>query len=142
MRSTALTPVPQSWNLPSVPLYTRIYEIPPAYAKDANALRSAAPSLVFVGVTWCKYCKEAKPTMEKVASMLSSNVPVYWVDADKKKELVKSLGVMSFPTIMYVDSDGITLFNEERTADKIVGFVCANAVNNRYEFCTSPLNHE
>lgn len=116
-----------------------VLPIPPFYASDANALRAAAPCLVFVGVAWCGYCKQARPILDKVASVLGSVVPTYYVDADERKELAKSLGVKSYPTILFVNNNGIKKFEGERSVDAIVGFVCQHTSTGNYKFCNKLL---
>lgn len=115
-----------------------VQRIPPMYARDANALRSAAPALIFVGVSWCGYCKHAWPILENVALTLGSTVPVYYVDAEKQKDLAASLGVKSYPTLLYVNNNGIKKFQGDRTVDTITGFVCANSAHGTvHGFCTA-----
>jgi thioredoxin-like negative regulator of GroEL len=110
----------------------------PHFVKDASMLRAAAPSLVFVGVEWCRYCQQAKPIMNDVASALGTPVPVYFVDADKHKTLAASLGVKSFPTIFFVTDAGIYTFTGERTVNNLVGFVCEHSNGSTaHSFCTA-----
>jgi len=112
-----------------------LLDIPPFYARDANALRAASPSLVFVNVAWCGYCKEARPLLDKVAQALGWSVPVYSLDADKNPALAKELGVRSYPTILFVNNNGIKKFEGDRTFDAIIGFVCSNMSSGTYGFC-------
>lgn len=109
-----------------------VLPIPPFYARDANGLRAASPSVLFVKAEWCPHCRDAKPLMEKVATALGHAVPVYAIDADANAELVKSLGVGSFPTILFANNDGIKKFTGERTFDSIIGFVCENTTGGTY----------
>lgn len=114
-----------------------IQNIPP-FMNDANALRAASPNLVFVGVEWCRYCQEAKPIIEDVARALGSAVPVYYVNADKNAHLAKSLGVQTYPTIMYATNDGLYKFSGTRSVNNIVGFVCEHSTGSQsHEFCTA-----
>lgn len=114
---------------------SQVLDIPPFYAKSARALQAAAPSLVFVNVSWCKYCKEARPVLDKVASALGWNVPVYSLDADKNPDVAKELGVASYPTIFFASNDGFRKFEGERTYDQLIGFVCESSTSNAYSFC-------
>ena len=109
----------------------------PSFVTDVSLLRTAAPSLVFVGVEWCTFCRQAKPIMEDVARALGSTVPVYFVDADKNKALSASLGVKSYPTIFYATDSGLYKFEGERTVNSIVGFVCEHSTgSDAHSFCT------
>ena len=112
-----------------------VLEIPEFYAKDITSLQAAAPSLVFVYATWCGHCKTAKPIIDKVATALGWNVPVYGIDADKNALLLESMQVKSFPTIVYVSRDGVKTFQGERSFDRIIGFVCENSANNKFSAC-------
>ena len=95
------------------------------------------PSLLYVNVTWCGYCRRAMPMMESVAGMLGSAVPVISVDGDEYDVLVKEWGVNSYPTLLYVNEMGaITKFEGDRTIQNIVGFVCSNSTG-RYNFCSA-----
>lgn len=109
----------------------------PSFVKDVNNLRASAPSLVFVGVEWCKYCQQAKPILENVARTLGTAVPVYYVNADVNTHLTKMLGVQSYPTLFFVSSDGIFKFEGERSVNNIVGFVCEHSSgSDSHSFCT------
>lgn len=106
-----------------------VYDLPPMYARDRTALQAAAPSIVFVHVTWCRYCKQARPLMEQLGKALGSTVPVYALDADQRPDLAKSLNVKSYPTILYVNHKGVRQFEGERSFDALVGFVCDNSAD-------------
>lgn len=109
----------------------------PSFVKDVSFLGAAAPSLVFVGTEWCRYCQQAKPIMENVARALGTTVPVYFVDADKHEMLSKSLNVQSFPTIFYATENGMYKFEGERTVNNLVGFVCEHSHGSEaHSFCT------
>lgn len=111
----------------------------PPFIKDVSNLRAAAPSLVFVGVEWCGYCKQAKPIMDDVARALGTPVPVYYIDADAHKLLAKSLNVQSYPTIFYVTDAGVYKFDGERNVNNLVGFVCEHSTgSSAHSFCTGP----
>ena len=97
-----------------------------------------APSLLYVNVTWCGHCKRARPTLETVSEMLGSSVPVVSVDGDRHKQFTESLGVSSFPTILFVDSAGhLVKFEGDRTVNQLVGFVCEHSTQGKgtYSFC-------
>ena len=114
-----------------------VKQVPP-FVKDANNLRAVAPNLLFVGVEWCRFCKEAKPVIEEVARALGTAVPVYYVNADVNKHLTKSLGVKSYPTIFYASNDGLFEFTGTRTVNNIVGFVCEHSSGSKsHSFCTA-----
>ena len=104
------------------------------FPRNGN-VRTMGPALLYVNVTWCGYCKKARPIMEKVSGILGSIVPVYSIDADDREDLARSLGVKSFPTILYVDESGARyVYEGERTVDAIASFVCHNSAS-RHQFC-------
>lgn len=104
------------------------------FPRNAN-LQTIGPALLYVNVEWCGYCKKARPIMEKVSGILGSQVPVYSVDGDARKDLTNALRVGSFPTIIYVDSGGSRyVYTGDRTVDAIASFVCHNSAE-RHQFC-------
>lgn len=79
---------------------------------------------------WCKYCKEFKPTWNKLKAR-NSNVKFVEVDGDKQAELLKKYGVQSFPTVIKF-VNGVEPENgekyeansgEDRTISKIEKFI-------------------
>jgi len=98
------------------------------------------PSLVFVGVEWCGYCRRAKPLMEQLATRLGKSLPVLHIDGDAHKDFIaQHLGeVRSYPTIMYVNTIGqVTRFEDERSFDTLLAFVCheSSKVEGRLDAC-------
>jgi hypothetical protein len=70
--------------------------------------------------------------IEKVAGQLGGALPIYDVDGDQWKTLLKQeLGrdaPSSYPTLLYLAPDGSAIkFKEERTFDNIMAFACLNA---------------
>lgn len=99
-------------------------------------MRAIGPALLYVNATWCGYCKETRPTIEKVAGVLGSIVPVYNVDSEADADVAKALGVKSYPTILYVTEGGavVPFKGSSRTLDTITSFVCNNSAE-RHQFC-------
>jgi thioredoxin-like negative regulator of GroEL len=109
----------------------------PSFVKGTDFLSASAPSLIFVGVEWCKFCQQAKPIMNDTARALGTAVPIYYVDADKHEALSKALQVQSFPTIFYATDAGVFKFEGERTVNNLVGFVCEHSTGSEaHSFCT------
>lgn len=105
------------------------------FPRNAN-VATIGPALLFVKADWCGYCRAAKPVLQKVSAVLGSVVPVYAVDADARPDLVRALGVNSFPTIIYVRADNtmVKFDASERTVEAISSFVCNNSTS-VYSFC-------
>jgi thiol-disulfide isomerase/thioredoxin len=102
-----------------------IREVPASWT--LQNLRQAAPAFLFVYVTWCGYCKKAKPLIEQIAKAFGDALPVYAIDADKNGPLAESLGVKSFPTLFTIAQNGsANKFEGERSLDTLVGFACDN----------------
>lgn len=88
--------------------------------------RTDGPAVLFFSMDGCPWCTRAKPALDTVASTLGSVVPTYKVDASSP--LTRSFGVSGFPTIVFVDGRGTAHTHKgPRTADAIVGFVCAKS---------------
>ena len=94
------------------------------------------PALLYVNVQWCGHCRRAAPIMNQVAAAMGTAVPVISVDGDAHEAFVRTtLGVRSFPTILYIDPAGNTrTFEGERTPQAIMDFVCQHA-STPHGFC-------
>lgn len=100
--------------------------IRPEYAQSPKTVAMMRPALLFVKADWCPHCKTTRPIMEKVAHALGTAVRVVTVDSEKNKQLIRQLGVTSYPTLIFVSKDGTmhTYTKPDRTFDSIIGFVC------------------
>jgi len=86
-------------------------------------------SILYVNVSWCGYCREARPILETVSNHLGNAIPVYDVDGDMwKTYLQNKLGAnapKSFPTILFIGRDGsVSTFDGDRGVDAIVAWAC------------------
>lgn len=94
--------------------------------------RSNAPAtaVLYASATWCPHCRATTPEMEKAAAILGSVVPVYVVDSERNKDVVRALGVRGFPTIFFRNAMGrLVQYNGERRGQKIADWVCAHSGN-------------
>lgn len=88
-------------------------------------LGQGRPALLFVKAEWCGHCQRTKPVIDRVSRILGSAVPVYTVDSDENKALVRRWQVEGFPTIMYSDGRGNHfVYKGARTEDGIASWVC------------------
>ena len=67
---------------------------------------------------WCGFCREAKPTFEKLANDYPNKVQL--IDSDKNKDLLSNYSVKSFPTIMTNKGDK---YNGDRSYESLSQFV-------------------
>jgi thiol-disulfide isomerase/thioredoxin len=89
---------------------------------------STGPALLFVSATWCPHCKHARPEVRKAAVVLGTVVPVYVVDSEKHKDVVESLKVQGFPTILFrTESGRMKEYRGERVGQKIADWACSQS---------------
>lgn len=66
------------------------------------------PTLYFIYVDWCGYCKKLKPIMKTIVDKYkndkSINVMALNAEDANNKEIVTKLNVKSYPTILYFPS--------------------------------------
>ena len=85
-------------------------------------------AVLFVKADWCPHCQAAKPELDLTASVLGSVLPVYEVDSERNKQVVKELGVDGYPTIFYRTKTGkLTRYTGERSGQNIVDWACAQS---------------
>jgi thiol-disulfide isomerase/thioredoxin len=72
------------------------------YYDDGNA------TLIMFDATWCQYCKQQKPTVEKLAADFRGDVYVTYIDIDTgaNAELVAQYSATSIPRIVVLDDKG------------------------------------
>jgi thiol-disulfide isomerase/thioredoxin len=93
-------------------------------------------SILYVNVSWCGYCREARPILEKVSDHFGHALPVYDVDGDRWKSYLQTkLGANApskFPTILFIGRDGsVSRFEDERDVDTLVAWACTQASTQR-----------
>ncbi|MCA9105114.1 MAG: thioredoxin family protein [Planctomycetales bacterium] len=85
------------------------------------------PMLIFVTMQNCRYCTEMKQTTwvdpEMIKDTNESFVATY-LDESQNRELVRSLGIRSFPTTLLATPDG-------RVREMVRGYVGASNLRNR-----------
>lgn len=59
------------------------------------------PLLVEFRADWCAPCRAMQPVLDAAKQQYSGQVQIVQVDADTSPELLRSLGVMAIPTLLY-----------------------------------------
>lgn len=65
---------------------------------------AAGPVLVDVTAEWCGPCKAMEPVLDLLAAETVGRLLVVSVDVDEAPDVVRRLGVMSFPTLLVLDA--------------------------------------
>lgn len=95
-------------------------------SEDALSGKAAENMLVAVYAPWCQFCQTMEPAFEEFASQ-NPGIKVAKFRGDEKREFVQTVGVESFPTILYVPAEGSPVkYNgseEERDAKSFAKFV-------------------
>jgi thiol-disulfide isomerase/thioredoxin len=86
-------------------------------------------AMMLISASWCGHCKALKQPYANAAGQLKNVFVLANVDAVKYPELVNSLAVAGFPTIKYIDKNGVPYkdFKGERTVSGILEDICQEA---------------
>ncbi len=66
------------------------------------------PLLVDFWAAWCPPCRTLAPILDELAEELAGKVVVGKVDADEQLELAEQYGVVSIPTVVYIQNGAET----------------------------------
>lgn len=66
---------------------------------------SVKPVIVDIWAPWCKPCRAMEPTFKQVSENYKTRVEVLKINADESPEVLKSLKVMSIPTVLAFSGD-------------------------------------
>ena len=93
-----------------------------------KANKENKPVLVDLYADWCGWCKKLEETTFQAKSFeeAANSFVLVRIDADMNRELVESLKVRGFPTVVFLDSSG-------NKVDQIVGFAEANVFVEKME---------
>ncbi len=64
------------------------------------------PCIVDFYADWCGPCRKIAPILEELAKEYNGKIIVYKIDTDKQRELAKTFGIESIPTIMFIPLKG------------------------------------
>ena len=59
------------------------------------------PCIIDFYATWCGPCKRLAPILEEISKEYKGKIYVYKIDIDKEKELAKTWGIRSVPTLFF-----------------------------------------
>ncbi len=87
---------------------------------QASAQQSDRPLLVYIGASYCGYCKklEKKTWANKtVARMVTDRFVPLKVDGQRNAEIARQLNVRAFPTVVVLSADGHVLARQAGYVD-------------------------
>ncbi len=64
------------------------------------------PVIIDFYAIWCGPCKAMAPLMEQLAQEFEGRIKVLKVDVDKNQAVAQAAGIMSIPTLFFIDIDG------------------------------------
>lgn len=82
--------------------------------ENLNEALKAPSSIIEFWATWCPGCKAAKPTIERLASELKSQVLIVGADIDEAPKATDKYGITSIPTLVFFQ-DGKEIYRIDGT---------------------------
>lgn len=70
---------------------------------ETEVIRSAIPVLVDFYADWCAPCRVAEPVLVQLSENLAGRVKIAKVNVDESGAVVRSYGIDSIPTYLFVD---------------------------------------
>lgn len=85
--------------------------------------------LVIFKADWCGHCQMTMPELEAVSRITGKDYPIFKVDSDTNRKSVKYFNIQGYPTIFYIDINGIVgeKYNDERVSVAFISNICKNA---------------
>ncbi|MBR5640064.1 MAG: thioredoxin fold domain-containing protein [Muribaculaceae bacterium] len=86
---------------------------------DGNTL--GKPVVIDVSAEWCGWCKKMHPHLETLAKKYKGQIYFFQINYETDLDLIRKIGVSSYPTLIYILPDGSGYLDEEgfRTADQL-----------------------
>jgi len=87
---------------------------------QAAAMQSNKPLLVYVGASYCGYCKKLEQTTwsnRGVARMVETNFVPLKLDSQRNADIARQLRVRAFPTVIVLSPDGHLLARNDGYVD-------------------------
>ncbi len=80
--------------------------------------------MLLVYADWCHYCIQLKPTWNSL-SKVKGKVQMFIINEADNKELIKELGVVSYPSIFKISKNGsLTPYKGNRDIMSLVNLLC------------------
>ena len=77
------------------------------------------PAVIDVSAEWCGWCKRMHPHLETLAKKYSGQIDFFQPNYETDLDLIHELGVTSYPTLIYIKTDGSMVVDSDgyRTAE-------------------------
>lgn len=77
------------------------------------------PAVIDVSAEWCGWCKKMHPHLEQLAKKYSGKIDFFQLNYETDLELIRQLGVNSYPTLIFIKADGSVIIDDNgyRTFD-------------------------
>lgn len=86
-----------------------------------QVIQSAPTVLVEFYATWCPHCKEMKPIVNQIESLLKGSIDIACFEIGKYRSVAQSIGIESIPTlILYIGGKEVWRHSGEMTADLLL----------------------
>ena len=78
------------------------------YEKNQNewVYEGDKPCIIDFYADWCGPCKKVAPILHDLAILYKNDIVVYKINVDNEKELARTFGIQSIPTILFVPVKG------------------------------------
>ena len=75
---------------------------------QALAAQKKEPKKIIIDfyADWCGPCKKVAPILHDLAILYKNDIVVYKINVDNEKELARTFGIQSIPTILFVPVKG------------------------------------
>ena len=64
------------------------------------------PVLIDFYATWCGPCRALEPILDELSTEYDGEVDIYKVNTEDEMELAASFGIMSLPTLLFIQMEG------------------------------------
>ena len=85
----------------------------------SNGNSLGKPVVIDISAEWCGWCKKMHPHLEQLAKKYKGKIYFFQINYETDLDLIRELGVSSYPTLIYIHPDGTVVVDEDgfRTAD-------------------------